>query len=339
MTKPQTYIDAIKKIYKGKTRLIRQKMNKRSIINDAMNYLRDIPQMQNILNNLPDGLHIVFSTNINDNKAAYSPGTNRIMINIKKLDYDTPQGKMNFLTVFAHELCHANQKKSGLNIDDIITPSDGQTFRISKMAEMETWLLEITLEQELIKLPEFEKCAVYDGYLVYKYMLTKASFYEKLAKRDFVLAHWKNIFNNDEININNHIFSNLTELWKLPAKRLQKLFYHSINWWNDTYIEQACHDLLVMRTLKTSTNRTTPIQAIQTYLERMGISGIIDPALFLQERFDNIEVSPNLSDGVIVYNADGTKSKKYIPTTKQVNVIHFEKNNRLNSNSMTYAGR
>ena len=102
----------------------------------ALEYLKSIPQMKRILENLPDKIAYKFSQST-PGIASFNSEENAITLKPTLIDLYNPQERLSFYVTLAHELCHANQKKEGLYYNDLSEASFGDTFRVGKMMETE----------------------------------------------------------------------------------------------------------------------------------------------------------------------------------------------------------
>lgn len=240
-----------------------------------MKYLQDIPEMRDILANLPDNLTYVFKNGIIAKKnvnADFCSDSNVIEIDTKKANYYTTQGKFDFLIALAHELCHANQYKMGLMCDNLKNASFGESFRVGKMEEIEALLLNAIVSRKLLEKPEFKNCNLPCEYFVFDNKL-KQTYNKQKAKKLFVLSYWTNSPNTC-IEFNQ-----------------EQYFKCCINKWYTAYTVQAYEHALGVHTgIVKTTNNTEALQAIITYCQRMGLKGI-NYKYFLQNRFDNTKVS------------------------------------------------
>ena len=160
----------------------------KDMVKDTWDYLKTIPQMQHIMENLPDNITCVFSDDI-PGIASYSSEDNRITIKSKAIDMNNPQERLSFCITLAHELCHANQKKEGLYYNDLSNSSFGDTFRVAKLMEADTRLLSVIVENELLKRDEFKGCTPSEDCLIYQEELRRANGDVEKANTNFVLAY------------------------------------------------------------------------------------------------------------------------------------------------------
>ena len=266
------------------------------ILKESLDILYDIPQFKYVILNLPDYIGCVFSSDI-PGIALFNEYNNKVVINPKVVcKYSTPEGKLSFLTLLAHELCHANQKYSGLYFDDLKNSSFGNTFRIARMLELETRLLDAVIENELLKLKEFEKVKPSDTCLFYQDLLVQTKGDVKKAKRNFILSYWtKSIADSREGFFTSAFKQNVKEHY-------------------DFYTEQAYHQALLMHKYDRPSNQITePLQAVKIFLTRMGVPDM-DPEWFLQDGVDNIKTTENACDGITLFDEDGSRYCKYLPT-------------------------
>ena len=285
------------------------KVDQDRLIYEALSYLRLVPQMNTILSNLPDCICYKFVYGL-PGIACYDAYSNMTTINARVIqgDYMTPQQRFEFLTTLAHELCHANQKKQGLMFDDLIGAFVGETFRVAKMTEIDALLLEVIVERELLERAEFMDCVPSKYCMFYQYCLNQSKNDIQQANRRFVLSYWKNV------------------MFDMKKGTFAQLFQENIKHHYNYYTNQAYHQSVAIHKYNyESTNRTKPLVAIDAYLKRMNLSGMM-AELFLQNNFDNAETTVNVDDGVTVFDEDGNKYYNYAPTSLQVldKITYFE---------------
>ncbi len=134
--------------------------------------------------------------------AVYDSSNNSIILNEMYFETLSPREKMDFIGALSHELCHANQEKSGLYYTEISDASFSDTFRVAKMMETETRLLDATIEAALLSEPEFKNVS---PTLETQYYLDRLAYHkqnnvskaEASARVDFVKAYWQNGFKRD----------------------------------------------------------------------------------------------------------------------------------------------
>ena len=278
----------------------------KNAIEEALKYLETIPQVKPILRNLPENITYVFSSQTLG-IANFDGFDNTITINPNVPELNHAQWRLSLYKALAHELCHANQKKEGIYYNDLKNASFGDTFRVAKLMEAETRLLTAIVENELFKRAEFKGYTPsLDGYY-YQQELKRTNNNVAQANTNFVLSYWQNAKNNSWID--KSIRENI----------LERYFF---------YTEQAYHNALLMHDPEfgaTSTNRTTPLQAAQTYGKRMSLKGI-NMESFLQNGFDGAMVTENFKEGVTVLYHNGTKYLQLTPTAFDLwdKVIFFE---------------
>ena len=266
------------------------------MIDNALEYLSTIPQMSNILKNLPENITYTFSKDT-PGIASFDYDKNKIIISPDKIDLNNPEKRLHFYLTLAHELCHANQKKEDLYFNDLSGASFGDTFRVAKMMEIETRLLSVTLENELLKRDEFKNCTPTVDCQYYQQELSKANGDISQANTNFILTYWQNAKDNPTADFAKEHIN-------------QRYFF---------YMEQAFHQALLMHDPKFnlhSTNRTSPIDAINSYQKRMSVN--ILPQAFLQNEFDNVVLTDNFHEGITVLNHDGSKYLTLTPTENPI---------------------
>ena len=280
------------------------------IIQEALFYLRSVPQMNRVFANLPNGINYNVVKGL-PGLACYDNDTNEITINEKVFVCGmTSKQKLIFLTTLAHELCHASQKKAGLSFGDLINSSFGETFRVSRMMEIESILLETIVENELLNRKEFEDCWPSDECLFYQSLLEQNRGDIQQTTRCFILSYWKN------------------SIFKVKENTFIQSFKANINEHYHNYAVQAYHQSIAMHKYNhNSTKHTQPLVAIGKYLERMNLRGML-PEMFLQNNFDNIETTNNANDGITILDADGNKYCNYSPTNcEYIDRITYYKDN------------
>lgn len=266
-----------------------------NLLHTAMSYLWTLPNMHYILSNLPKNIHLIFAVNI-PGVACFDAEENAIMINYKLINTSTPEAMLDFIVSLAHELCHANQKKCGLYFDDLKDASFGDTFRIAKMLELETRLLDAINEHELLKHPEFAGCTPSEYCLFYKALLEHSNGDVQKAKHDFVLSYWTN------------------SVFKSKNREYMNVFKDDISHHYFFYTEQSYHQALEIHKFnRQSAQVKVASQVVKDFLNRMGINSI-DATWFLKNGYDNAETTQNIHDGITIFNQDGDKYCNYSPT-------------------------
>ncbi len=164
-----------------------------------------------------------------------------------------------------------------------------------KMMEAETRLFGVVIENELLKRKEFQSCIPSVDCLYYRSELQRANKNVSQANTNFVLSYWQNAKNSTWLN-------------QVEKDMINSRYFF--------YTEQAYHQALLIHDLKfnqLSTNRMSPIDAVRSYTQRMGLIGLA-PELFLQEKFDNVQTTNNFQDGITILNHDGSKYLNLAPT-------------------------
>ena len=278
------------------------------VINEALLYLKSVPQVERMFLNLPSGIGYNVDKNL-PGLACYDSRNNIITINelVFNCNMDAKQ-QLIFLTTLTHELCHASQKKAGLCFNDLIDASFDETFRISRMTEIESILLEAIVENELIKRKEFKNCEPSGECLFYQHLLEQTNGDVQQANKIFILSYWK----NSMVGVKENSF---IESFKTKMADI----YHG-------YVAQSYRQSIAIHkyNLK-SANRIKPVQAMGKYLERMNLHCML-PEIFFKDTFDNIEITKNVENGVTVLDQQGNKCYKYSPTNKQnLNILTYFK--------------
>ena len=299
--------------------------NKSNIVEDAMQYLRQVPQMQEILAHLPKNLK--YDACVNGGNFSFDEANNRIIMQVGK-DTTYPRGKLNFLVSLAHELCHANQKEMGLQVNDLIDPTVRESFRIGKMMELEALLLSVEVENELAAKEEFKGIRLSVACLFYRHLLRQTNGDIAKARKMFILSYWTKSLGTD-------IEQTLRTSWAHEVKS-------DIRRWFAYYTKQAYVQTITRYKFKPSdfvmfmvskigrficppTNRITAVQAVEKYLQRIGLSGMIPPLFFLKNYFDKVELTDNIYDGVTKFYSDGTKYCNYSIDNNKIKITRFYK--------------
>ncbi len=133
-------------IKKAKIKYANLKLNK--CIRDAFRILRTIPQMQHVLNNLPDDLTYRFHENMAfSNVARFDMQTDTLVFALNRFGSNmSSDKKLIFYSYLAHELCHANQKAVGIDFQSLKNPTFSSVFRANKLMEADALLLQVKVE-------------------------------------------------------------------------------------------------------------------------------------------------------------------------------------------------
>ena len=279
-----------------------------SRVNYALKYLRTVPQMRPILRKLPHELAYEFSSNMLT-PAHYSTVGNKVVINPLYMDMKTPHKRLTFLTILAHELGHANQHQAGLFYASTKGPTFNDTFRMFKLMEMETRLLEASVENELLKRDEFKDCKPSHDCICYRQKLIKANNDVSKANSDFVLTYWRNGVGEKDLSFDtrNHI----NYIFMFYTEQAYRLAYeaHCPLWG------------------LTPTDPQPPLHLVKRYLTRMKIKDT-DPKLFLKNKFDHVVTTNDFRHGITVLNFDGTIFSNLRPTTHPLydKLTYYENN-------------
>lgn len=168
------------------------------------------------------------------------------------------------------------------------------------------------IENELLKHEKFKGCTPSIDCQYYQKELRQNNGDISNANTNFVLSYWQNSKNNPLVN-------------QTERNRINSRYFF--------YAEQAYHQALLLHDPKfkqTSTNRTTALNSVRKYAQRMTLKGI-SPELFLQNGFDNVLTSQNFQEGITVLNLDGTKYLNLTPTSKVwEDKVTFFNNNQPN---------
>ena len=290
------------------------KQQSEKMIANALECLKNIPQMKDVLENLPDIIKYSFSQDT-PGVASFNSDENLITIKPSLVASNNPQERLSFYVALVHELCHANQKKEGLYYNDLIDASFGDTFRIAQMMEIDSHLLRVIIENELLKREEFQGCISSVDCRYYQKELQRANGNISQANTNFVLSYWQNAKNHTELNQD--------ELCTIN----RRYFF---------YVEQAYHHaLLIHNTLlihnpnfkQTTTGKISAQDSIHAYLRKMSLTGV-QPELFLQDGFDNVQTTNNWQEGITILNPDGSKYLNLAPMVNPLfDKVTFFKNN------------
>ena len=224
----------------------------KQIVEEAKNNLRSIPQMQNILANLPKDLQYKFGRFYFDSKE-------------HKIEFNQNDGKFEFLKDFAISLALANQEDLGLTPNNLRDASLDEYYHVAKIKRIETLLLGVIVETELLKRPEFKNYKPSIDAYIYQAKLKEANGDEKRAIHNFVMAYWTNSLKE---HVDEAVFEQNISSW-----------YHWI------VFNGGCgYDYYNYETNKTSAVRNLKsAEAIDAYLERLGIKDIADAEFFLND--------------------------------------------------------
>lgn len=279
-----------------------------NVIMDAKKYLRQIPQMDYVFAKLPYNLSYTIKSDV-WGQFSSNGWFNQIAVNptLVSDDYYKYSGhKMLLMTTLSHELCHANQQACGLSAYNLQNTSFGDVFRVYKMTEIETALLEAVIEHELVKKTEFKDFDISSGLgFLYYYCLDKENGDIQKAKRDFVLLCWTNSYN--KIQTSN--------------TRLKSICQNVIQHWYTSYTKDAIQCALKQKF--TQKNAYTPIQVIDACLQRTGLNGVIKPEFFLQNGSDNAKTD-NRKRTVTLLTQSGKKYCKYRMRSNELKVTWFK---------------
>lgn len=256
----------------------------KQIVEKAKNDLRPIPQMQNILANLPKDLQYKFGRFYFDSKE-------------HKIEFNKNNGEFKFLKDFAIALALANQEQLGLTPNNLCNTSLDEYYHVAKIKRIETLLLGVIIETELLKRPEFKNCKPSVDAYIYQAKLKEANGDEKRAIHNFVMAYWTN-------SLKEHVD--------------EAVFEQNISNWYCWIVfgGGSGYEYYDYETNKTSAVKNLkPADAIDAYLERLGIKDIADAKFFLNDRqYDALTRQSELKSGYYndLRNADNIlKDRKY----------------------------
>lgn len=230
----------------------REEAEVKQIVEDAMNDLASIPQMKNILANLPKDLKYgIDDFDFNDKE--------------NKITFYQNGGKFEFLRLFAKLLLFANQKQLGLTPDNLCNTSSDEFYHVAKIKQIENLLLGVIVETELLKRPEFKNCKPSVDAYIYQAKLKEANGDEKRAIHNFVMAYWTNSLKE---HVGEAVFEQNISNW--------------YNWivfrdgYRYDYYDYEKNETPAIRNIK-------PADAMNAYLERLGIKDIADSEWFLHD--------------------------------------------------------
>ncbi len=238
---------------------------------ECIQFLQQIPEMKSILSGIKR-MPFVLPAHLVGAKAKYFLLVNKIAIDPKVIKLDDPSDKVRFISVFAHELCHANQKQNGLMPENLKSASFSETVRIYKMMELEARLNEAIVVHKLLNMKEFAGAKPTSDCRFYEALLNRANGDEKKAKSDFVKA-----------------------FWKADRKFLSEDFGNASLIWNYCYNILAYHDSLLRvgpkAPMKLSGNKTAE-EIMKMYIERMSVTGV-SASEFLDNSLDIVKIDDN----------------------------------------------
>ena len=221
-------------------------------------------------------------------RADYDSVYKKISIRSGLGHFSTPQERLDFCITFAHELCHANQKEERISEFDLSARSIGDTFHVSRMAEVEARLLQANVENELLKRREFQDCKPSALCQFYRKLLEENDGDISQANTNFVLSLWQNIsFLIQETDLNTQYFINH-----------HYMYYSEVAYCVSRYI----HDPVRKTVFSTNEShplgtKRHPLEAMFLYVKRMSLTGV-SPKSFLQNGFDDIQITDNIKDGI-----------------------------------------
>lgn len=274
---------------------VQQVLYNMSKVSYALKYLSTIPQTQPILRNIPYELAYEFSADMLT-PARYSAVENKVTLNPIYMDLKTPLMRLNFLITLAHELCHATQKNEGLVYDTVKGPTFGSTFRVFKMMEIETRLMEAQLENELLKRPEFSTCKPSPDCVCYRLKLQKAQQDVSKANSDFVVTYWRNGVGDKDLSFD--LRQHINYVFMFYTEQAYRLAYET---------HSPAFGMV-------PTDLRTPEQIMARYLARMNITDL-KPQLFLTNKVDHVVTTRDFRHGITVLNLDGSVFANLRPTT------------------------
>ncbi len=244
-------------------------------LKQAIHLLAEIPQMHFILNNLPDELII---TKTNFPYPAYFRNENIITLQFNDFWANGNSRLVDFLISLAHELCHANQTKLNLKTTN---DSFGNAFRLHKLSEIETMLLDIDIERQLLLRPEFRGMRHSLSTQVYLHQLVihrknKEQNAEALARADLIKAFWRKGFG-----------------FHFPSEMQQHIQDHYTNYNQQAFLHtQVDYNPRLITPSKTPvTGYNLPLSGCETetvYRTRMGVLDTIPAGYFLTDKNDYI---------------------------------------------------
>ncbi len=255
--------------------------------------METLPQMKDIINNLPDG--ITFSVSCNGMRSsAYNYGENEIEMDITNFNAKSLRRKMDFLISLSHELCHATQKNAGLYFTDIKNASFGDTFRIGKLMEIETFLMHVMIERELLKRPQYKNVCPTASvqYFQKRFLLHKKNNVpdaEGAARADLISVCW-------QCGHNHHISEKLGlevrsnyDYYNRQAMRFAQLMHHP--------------KLAKYKDVPTTPPQYTASEIKTFYRCRMGVFYHVPAGYFLTDKSDYAHVD-TYEKGVDIFDAN-----------------------------------
>lgn len=280
----------------------------KKFLQGPLEYLESIPEMDRVLKNLPEGLRFGIKEG-NGFSGAYIHTNNVLYFNKNTIRFSTPQDRLKFCCILAHELGHANQNEEGIYYDDLIDPSFSDTFRIARIMEADAYLLSAIVENSLLKRSEFQGChpSVYGR--IYQRELEGMDGKVELANTNFILSFWKN--GMGRVNWTEKEFIN------------QSYF---------SYIGHAYRSAISVHNPENKrllTKIRSAKEVMDIYTQRMKIKGVPSER-FLQDGFDRIHTSDNFKKGITVFNADGDKLLNIAPVEEfNAHMLSFFVDNQI----------
>jgi len=169
----------------------------RLVLQKSLLALAKIPHMRPILQNLPVGLTI---------EAGSSYGMASYDFQQQKIDIapDCLRGVAPVLiAALGHELCHANQYKTGLYFCSNAGLSFAEMFRVAKLMEIETRLLSVEIEEALLHTDRYKRCRPSCDLTIYRRLCKKNGFIK--GRQRFAKSYWQKDFDGLPQNLADRI--------------------------------------------------------------------------------------------------------------------------------------
>ncbi len=249
----------------------------RKQIESALAEVGQIPQMQEVLNNLPGNITFSVSDDMNY-PARYSARHNVIELNLRYFENQSSGAQLDFLLSLSHELRHASQERMGLYYTEVQNPSFADTFRVAKLSEMEAHLFDSVLETEFLKQERFQGLlptlpTQYYQTRLAQYQQTNPNQAEALARADFLTTYWQK---GRVDGLSNEMYQHVDSYYKYYNRQA---FRHA----------QLAHN---PRLNKHSPGLDGVMRAAtemeRMYQERMGVTGVLPSGYFLTDKVDYI---------------------------------------------------
>ena len=236
--------------------------------------IQNIPKIREVIADINDMTFKVAEDNNPTTAASFNSYTNTINFTPQLFALQNTWQKMVNIYTIVHELCHVSQSQQGLYPHRIKASSFKERFRIGKLLEAETKLLDVQMERYLLQQPEFKNLDPSDSLQHYNTLLNHNENIQN-ANLAFVQAYWQNGKNcnlsmdimPDVINFNQKY--NIGSYWG-ALRDMYPNFEHQ-----DPKEDIPIEDIL------------------RGYRSRMNLPEDFDMSYFLSDGNDNINVNEN----------------------------------------------